>query len=433
MKIWSTRKGKTPLLHYVLMMYWLVLLVWQNFGAGGSENRGSFDLLIKLILIVVLCMYYFTHATGFRRDILLITMVLVMLYGMDKLGGTLDLGKILYYFFPLMFLLLIYGCGWRFELRRYQLVRMCNILVIAVAYTAIYALIFCFDQFKNVFTITNAYGNELKSFLMSSHEYGMYLSFGIMGAILCMEFDLNCTKTKKAWYIAAIVLFAINLILTFSRTSLLSFAVMMFCYVILFAKKTLRNWMIALAVALVLTVLIVPVLRDFFWEIVMKENNEAGRDDLRDMAINLFRAGNIDKKILGWDYNMVRAMLAGDRNLGSFHNAYLQQLVSNGIVGVAILVTVIIVTFRDIHQTIKMGTQWSRLPKFFIAFNCAAIVFMFFNTAALFASAIDSYFLTLFVAIVPKYVNRSIREGTFDIPPKDTNKRNRVGAARIKR
>ena len=426
MKIWSMRKGKTPLLHYVLMIYWLTLLVWQNLGAGTTGNRGSFDVLIKLFLIVVLIIYYLIHATGFRRDILMTMMALMVIYGYTKLSGRPDLSLILYYFFPLLFMLMIYGCGWKFELRRYQLVKMCNLLVIVVAYIAVYALIFCFDQFKNAFTITNAYGNELKSFLLSSHEYGMYLAFGIMGAILCMEFDLNCTKVKRAWYIVAIVLFAVNLLLTFSRTSILGLAVMFLCYVLLFAKKKVRNWIIALVVVLVSTFLLVPTLREFFWEIVMKGNNDAGRESLATMALDIYRIGNAEKRLVGTDYNIVRGILSTGKKLGSFHNAYLQMLVANGLIGVVTLVSVSVVTFRDIYNTIKMNTPWSRLPKFFIAFNCSAIVFMFFNTACLFASSIDSYFLTLFVAIVPKYVNKSIREGTFDIPAKEQKRHHSV-------
>ncbi len=426
MKLWSLRKGKTPLLHYVLMMYWLVLLIWQNLGVGGSENKGGIDVAIKLCLIVFLCVYYFMHATGIRRDVLLIVMALVLVYGYTKLGLKPELDLILYYFFPLMFMLLIYGCGWKFELRKYQLLKICNILILVVAYIAIYALIFCFDQFQNAFTITSAYGNELKSFLLSSHEYGLYLAFGIMAAILCMELDPKCSKFKKGCYIVAIVLFAVNLILTFSRTSLLAMAIMMICYVLLFAKKKLRNWMFVLLAVLLLTVLVVTPLREFFWEIVMKENNEAGRDSLRGMAIQLFNFGLAQQKLFGWEYSMVRGMLSGSLELGSFHNAYLQQLVANGIVGVVTLVSLSVLTFADIRKTIKMKTEWSRLPKFFIAFNCASFAFMIFNTTCIFASSIDSYFLTLFVAIIPKYVNRSIREGNFDIPKKKEVRRHSV-------
>ena len=57
------------------MLYWLVLLVWQNLGAGGESNKSSIDVAIKLILIIFLCVYYFMHATGIRRDILLMVWV----------------------------------------------------------------------------------------------------------------------------------------------------------------------------------------------------------------------------------------------------------------------------------------------------------------------------------------------------------------------
>jgi len=426
MKIWSLRKNKTPMLHYFLFAYWFILLVWQNLGAGGSANRGGMDVVIKCGLLVMLMIYYFMHATGIRRDILLMCMLLVGVYAIVKIEGGLDLSKILYYFFPFLFVLLIFGVGWKFELNKRQLVHLCNMLIVVVSYIAVYALIFCTDQFANAFSIDNAYSNELKSFLMSSHEYGMYLVFGIMAIILCMEFDPEGTKNRRFWYFLALILFSVNLILTFSRTSILSLAVLLIFYVLIFAKKRLRNWFLILAGIAVLMVLVIPSLRNFFWEIVMKENNDAGRDALIDFGMAFYRDGSVSQKLFGWDYAPIKAYLASSRGLGSFHNAYVQQIVANGLLGVFIMIMYSVVTLYDIFRTIKTKKEGSHLSKFFISFAASAVVFMTFNTAALFASAIDSYFMTLFTVVVPKYVNQSIRAGTFDVPIKNRETRPNV-------
>lgn len=329
------------------------------------------------------------------------------------------LSEALYYFFPLAFILLVYGVGGHFELNRKQLLRLCNMLIVVVTYTALYAVVFCFDQFKNAFSITSAYGNELKSFLFSSHEYGIYLAFAIMAAVLCIELDPELTQKRKGLYYAAIVLFSVNLILTYSRTSLLALAVMMISYMFAFAKRNLKValcWSLFIAV---LVILIVPALRDFFWQIVMKENDDAGRDLLTESALTIFKEGSILEKLLGRDFYYVEQYLQTNRGFSSFHNAYVTQLVANGIVGVGIIIVMSILSLRDIYLTIKSGAKYSYVAKFFIGFSVSAIFVMLVNTAVIYASSIDSYFLTLFTSIIPKYVNRSICAGTFDCPTKE--------------
>ncbi len=417
MKDWNRRKAQTPLLCYIFYAYWVILLIWQNF--GGGQLRSGVDVIIKCALLVMLGIYYFSHMTGIRRDVLALIVILCMIYGGIKMSNGMGMSEALYYFFPFLFLLMVYGIGWRFALRKKQLITLCNLIIITVSYIAIYALIFCFDQFIGVFSLSSAYGNELRSFLMSNHEYGLYLSVGIMASILCLEFDPDGNKGRRGLYIAAIVLFSANLILTFSRTSMLALVVMMICYIIAFAKKRLRSVFFCSLAAAVILVLVIPPLREFFWQIVMKENNDAGRDDLTEKAIEIFISNDYMSKVFGRDYFYVEQFLNTSRNISSFHNAYLSQLVSNGIVGVIILTSMTVVSLRDIYVTVKSGAKYSHLAKFFIGFVLSACIFMLFNTSVLYASTIDSFFLTVIASVVPKYVNRAIRDGTFDLPEKE--------------
>ena len=416
MKNWNERKKEVPLLHYFLLAYWFVLLVWQN--VGGGDNRSGVDLIIKCALIVMLFAYYFTHMTGIRRDVLKLILILIMIYGTIKLSNGMAMSEALYYFFPLLFMLLVYGVGGHFEINRRQLLILCKILIIVMTYTALYALIFCFDQFKNAFSIDNAYGNELKSFLFSSHEYGLYLSFAIMAAILCVEIDPNITQRQRILYYLAIVLFGVNLILTFSRTSILAMVIMLICYTFAFAKRRLKAIIGWSAFFAVLAILIIPPLRDFVWQIVMKENDDAGRENLVDIAMRIYERGTRLEKLFGRDFYYVEDFLQSRSGISSFHNAFITQLIANGVVGVVLISVMSILPLRDIYLTTKCNTQYSKVAKFFIGFSLSSLVFMMFNTTVLYASSIDSYFLTLFAVIIPKYVNRSICRGKFDIDVK---------------
>lgn len=417
MNEWNRRKRKTPLLHIILFAYWFVLLVWQNL--GGGVNRSGVDLIIKCALIVMLGIYFFTHMTGIRRDILAAIVVWFTVYGVIKVVDGMEMSEVLYYFFPMVFVLMIYGIGWQFSINKAQLLQLCNMLIAVTAYIAIYAVIFCFDQFKNAFTVESAYGNELRSFLFSSHEYGMYLAFGIMAAILCLEFDTEGSKGKRVLYTCVIVLFSANLILTFSRTAILALIVMLLTYMFAFAKRKLKSIFFSCLIVAVLVILIVPTLRDFFWRIVMKENTDAGREDLIEKAMIMYNRGNFLEKAFGIDFAGVERMLKSMHGFSSFHNAYITQLICNGIAGVCILAAMSISSFCDIYATVKTNTQYSHLSKFFIGFCASAIIFMMFNTMVLYASSIDSFFLTMMTSIVPRYVNQAIRDGTFDPPKKE--------------
>ena len=414
---WNERKRQSPLLHYFLIAYWLVLLVWQNF--GGGENRSGLDLMIKFGLILMLVVYYFTHVTGVRRDILKIILVFAMIYGVIKMSDGIEMSSILYYFFPFLFILLTYGVGSHFDINRKQLVRICNILIIVMTYTVVYALIFCFDQFKNAFSIDNAYGNELTSFLYSNHEYGLYLAFAIMSSILCMEIDPKITQKRRILYYLAMVLFGINLILTFSRTAMLALLIMLICYTVAFAKRRLKSIMVWSAVFTTMAILLISPLRNFVWEIVMKENTDAGRESLIDTAVRIFKESSRLERIFGRDFYYVERFLRGGHGFSSFHNAFITQLICNGVVGVVFISYMSMVPLYDIYQTVKSDSEYNRVAKFFIGFSLSSLVFMMFNTSVLFASSIDSYFLTLFAVLIPKYVNRSICRGTFDIDVKE--------------
>ena len=397
--------------HIVLFVYWFALLIWQNVRSVG--NRGAVDTMIKAGLILLLVGYFCFNAQRLQINALFSTLLLAVLSGatlMSASGVTFSL--FLYYLYPVLFCFVIYTVGWNAQINKNQLISMMHWIIIMVAYIVVYALVFCRDQFSSAFSITNAYGNELSSFLVSSHEYGMYLAYGIMAIFLCMELSESISWWKRVLYVVGIVAFAVNLVLTFSRTSLVAFSVMFAVYMIFCANKITKRILLLAVLAMGLTIVFVPQLREFVVSIVFKDGNDAGRGELTELGFSLFKDASLFQKIFGdTGFGDKIATASGH---GSLHNGYIQMLVSNGLKGVVFLLVLMINSFRGNKAVKNCPNSEKNLCRLFNGFLLASAFFMLTNTSVLFQSSIDSYFLSLFSVIIPKYVRNAINAGTFE-------------------
>ena len=397
--------------HIVLFIYWFALMIWQNVRSVG--NRGAVDTIIKAGLIMVLILY-FCSRTRFLKQYPLIASLFLGLCAVVTLvsSNAISFSSILYYLYPVFLYFIVYSVGWDTQINKKQLISLMHWVIMVVSYIVIYAIVFCRDQFTSAFTISSAYGNELCSFLVSNHEYGMYLSYGIMAIFICLEFSDNIPSWKKYLYVICITAFMVNLVLTFSRTALVSFLAMFFIYVFFCAKKSMKIMLILVIIILVLAIFLVPQLNNFVVAIVFKGGNDAGRGELSQLGFTVFKEASYFQKLFG-DANVIERIeaISDHRNL---HNGYIQMLVSNGVKGVAFLLLVIYSTFRENFYMNNCTKKEKNLCRIFNGFLIAAAFSMLTNTSMLFYSSIDSYFLTLFAIIIPKYVRNAIKKGTFE-------------------
>jgi len=116
------------------------------------------------------------------------------------------------------------------------------------------------------------------------------------------------------------------------------------------------------------------------------------------------------EKVFGYGYAETRAHFVTSLDHGSVHNAYLQVLLYYGLVGcvsmVLFVLTQVITSIRFLRVDRFVGTVSLALVL------CAAAM-MVTNTAILFTSPIDSFFLTMFFIWVPKYVRNCVRQNEF--------------------
>ena len=400
------KKNKVDIL---FLLYWGVLVFWQNINPGQTGTMA--DTLIKLFLLVTLVIYYFMHVKISSQNLLLFVLYAVNMLCSLFIEFSFSLRILLTYLYPVLIVFLTLVLGGNYQITKSQLIRFSNGIISIVLYAALYACIIMPDKFIQAFHLSTAYGNELTSFFISSHEYALYLLGGIISCVICLELNNFLSKPKKLFYVACIGLFLLNLILTFSRTFLIGTLCVFIINAILNRKSKLAKltWIgIICAIALIA---FVPQIRNFVFNLVFKGNNLADRDDLTALTIRTFEKGSVMEKIWGQGVTKTQALFKLETSHVSVHNAYLQTMLFFGVANLIPFIGFLLSCLRQSLKTIKMNVFVSVLC---VSLNIACIVVMFFNTATVFNSTIDSFFLTMVTIVVPKYVINAVKKGTFD-------------------
>lgn len=399
----------------VLYIYWAGLLLWQNVRNVG--NRGGLDTLVKAGLIFVLLFVFIIKAKTINLPkTVAISFYAILTIVTAIIGGSSSISEYIYYFFPIFLCFCVFALGDELTINKKQLFHFMNAVIVTVWYIVLYALVFCTDQFRNAFALTTAYGNELSSFLTSNYEYGLYLSFGMFFSIICLDI-YKPRVNLKIFYTITLVVFSLNLILTYSRTCILAFLMIVVIYLLFARKGKSRTIILSLLVFAVGVYLCSNTVNRFVDDIVFKGNVNSGRSDLVNLGIDMFRSSSLFEQLFGMEYAKFTNFVFIHTSHSSLHNSYIQTLVTGGIKGLAFLFVVLVFAFLKpvrIIRTMKNEGKYKSLMVLFVAFVVGAMIYMLTTTGSLFSSSIDSYFLTVCAIIVPKYVCNSIIAGTFD-------------------
>lgn len=395
---------------HIFWFYWAVLVAWQNLSVRTVRSGG--DLVLKIGLIALLTVFYFSRAHKVSTNIVLICLfALTMLCSWLLSGDSISAGNLISYSYPVLLGLLSFGIGNDFQINQKEFFFFLNGVILVTLYAALYAIFFQTEYFRMALSRNVAYGYELTSFFISNHEYGMYLVYSIIACLICMETDRQASAKRKLFYTVAIVVFLPNLILTFSRTSLLAMVVFVAAYFFVGKWSHLRKWAVAAISCAVVAVIVSVKLQNFLQLLLFKKQDGLGaRGELYRFAKALFWDGTPIQKLFGRGIE-VRTIFEDALGLGSVHNAYLQVLLYFGLIGLLFLLGLFLSQLRANIRLYRYSRFYSVM---FSAFLFSALAMMLTNTAIIFTSPIDSFFLTVLVILVPKYVRNAIRAGVFE-------------------
>ena len=385
-----------------LFIYWLILVVWQN--NGDYVGSGNLALAIKLVLVLFLTVKFSQRSLAVRSPKLVIWLLfaIYMVVSLVVHGGG-ESSAIIFYLFPVIFTLLTFIFQENAEVDENSYFNFLRAVIVVVSYMAIYSLLFKTSYFANLFHLTSTYGNELSSFLVSSHEYGMYLVFGIISCVLCFA---KASSTKmRVLYIIVILVFSLNLLATLSRTSILALVVFGLTFFLLSGKNRAKKYIVAAIIVFLAACILIPEVRSFTLTVVFKESNDAGRVIMWNGSIEHFKNASIVDQLFGMGNSETAEYVATTFGHGAVHNAFIQVLLVLGVSGEIWLVGCIISSLINGIRIRKIDKNYGAL---FIALTVSAISFLFTNTACIMESPIDSFMLTIFTITIPYYVSNSI-------------------------
>jgi len=394
-----------------LYIYWILLMAWQTFRP--TSNRSSVDIIVKLALILFLVFSTFKIRLYYSKKNLLVfsLFALYMLFLFFVKEDDYNISLIITYFFPVLFSFLFFVHAAKYKITKKDCYHFFNLIIFADLILVGYSLIFQFNHFKNALKFTRAYGNELSSFLISNHEYALYLLIGFQSCLFCYQFLTDEKSKGRLKYILLGILFLFNIILTFSRTALLGAAVLIIVFILLSKNNKIKKILVFSLLATLLILFFSETLRTFVIKIVLKDNHDAGRFEMWDYGMTVFRESSLFQKMTGQGYTKITSDLFIYSKHKSFHNAYIQVLLQYGIIGLAFFVGIII---SSIFNSFKIMRKNHFLGVMFLSMTISMIAYMLTNTTLIMHSNIDSYMLTAFYIILPMYVKNAVEIGEFE-------------------
>lgn len=391
---------------YIFSTYWLILVVWQNISS--ASLMGTADAVLKLMLLVFLARKFLSRSHHIRKEnfllIFLFIVTQLVTFFINDLK-TLNLRIVIYYLFPILFLLLTYGIGADFCVQEDEVETMNKIVMMvclcAIAYTAVFEP----HQFIAAFSSKTGYGSELHAFFASMNEFATYLFYSIVACVMKIERMWRVRSRQRiAYYLMALLFFGVQL-LTFSRTAIVSTIVFLIIYSMLLTNSKMSKCILVCMVFAVVTVMSVGTLREYIFQTIFKGGVSNSRTKLFNLGIEIFKEGTLFQKLFGFGIYGTRAYFAQELMYGSVHNGYLQVLLYYGIVGVTFLVSFLI---ADGIAAIKMFRKDKYIGVLSLANLSYAILTMLPSTQIIFFSSIDCFFLTSMLIILPKYMRNAV-------------------------
>lgn len=381
---------------FVMSFYWLAIILWQ--WIRPVANRSLLDTIVKVgvfVFVLVFASKYgnfgFTFVAGSCLLLFIVTQAATLLIDQGNITSATIITVAFMIIQIIVFLFLL-----RNEtISKNYLIKFCYFIYILAVIMAVYNVVFHSNRFFLTFASGGgAYGSECKSFLYSNHEFGVYLSIGIISSIWLL---INKKLNILLFIISIAFLFA-NLMSTYSRTAILGLLLALFFVLFFASTKAFVVYSVSIAAALIV-ILNNSTLYSIFIGKLMKGSFEQGA--LFDQGRATQYAGEWDSfqnasffnKLFGYGYTMT----GGEGG----HNAYLTILNTGGIIMFSFFAFVIILGIYYSVKTIKVEKRTGGLMLGFVAFT---LMYMVAQTPILFYSTMDSFFITMVAVLIPKYV-----------------------------
>jgi len=392
-------KTNKKFMHYIFPVYWVLLLLWQTFRP--VENRSMADIGVKALLLGSLLTFVILKSYYKKLNLAgLLLLVLYVLFQFLSHWNNYDIFKLSYlidtvFSFSIIFTFMILNND--YVITKDEMILFSKIIVGIVFALCIYADVFRFEGIIAALKTSSGYLNAVKSILASNHEFGLYLSFGIVSCVFLIFNSHNSLKNYLL-YGFLIILFTFNLILTFSRTSLASLVIA--ALIAIHTMKKHRFAFLCMALLLLAVILLNNDLREYFLKIVLRVQHDGNRFNLIKGGLKYYAQGSIKDILIGvgpTGSQLYVREISGGRN---FHNGYITVLVTGGL---AMMTFFIYIAVCNINNGIKTLRYDRCSGAYMLASNAIMLLYMWGQTPIIFSPDLVSSMLTFYCIIVPRY------------------------------
>lgn len=390
---------KSNNMHIIIPLYWITLLLWQVFRP--VSNHSVIDIGIKILLLGGLLFFVLFKTATNRIDIGLLfllcvytlTQLLSLWYG--KIG--IDFSGLINLFFTFSICFSFYILNVKYVIHTGEMIFLSKIVIGIVTLLCLYTDMFEFNGLRSAIHANSGYGMAISSLLASNHEFGLYLTMGIASCIFLLT-KLTIGKRGKGICLLFCVYFLLHLLLTFSRTSLIS--IFMAVFIWFFVLKKYRLLYSGILVGLFFFTVLNASWRQFFLQIILRVQSDGNRKHLLNEGLHFFFKGSAWDMIFGVGPQRTIKLAEQISINTSFHNAYITVLLSGGIIMFIFLILVLGSSVFNSIKTLKINRVDGT---YLLSLNIIMLLYMWAQTPVIFSSDLVSTILTFFCIIIPKY------------------------------
>ena len=412
MKELVSSSEERPNLMISIYIYILAMLFPQISGFKFLQSNAMLFNIVVLALFLFYSLYYFTHVKTINMG----GLILFLLFASCQLA-TLHISRQLNQFYPFdkldvnyvispVYILLFYGVFNKYKLTGTYLDKFMQMYIYLMLYASLYNFIVNYGDIRNLLRLAGADQVSFSSFFEDRNTYGKFLHYGCISAICSYD------RTSRKAYLYVIVFLIMNLVLTLSRTSVLSLLIFILIYALASSKSVWRDFflMVLIAGAIVGFLASDNLISDFVISFLVRpERGLTHRDFIWAEGWKIFVENDV---FFGSGYSAAKSMIENYSGYG-FHSGYLMALTSIGLCGFLFMAFFICRSFRNVYFIIRLDRKTGAA---FLGVLLSFLAMAVTESVMIFQSSTISFVSTVMIVMLPQCYLNGLRGETADSP-----------------
>lgn len=388
-------------IHLLFVLYIFFALLLQILGIDAKGTLG--DTVYKILVLSSFYLIFVTIALKNKSYsiknipvilVFMITQVITIFYN-DYWEFTNI--SVLLYFILMLFLFMIFLKNYKTDIDGF--IYFSKNFILLVFISSIYNIISNLSEILSISLSLSSYSYNFTSFFDSRNTFSYFLYI----AIVLNIFIIN--KSKKIWfYLLTSLIMSLNLILTFSRSSIISLAIFVLLYFLLTTKFKGK---VFIYLTIILTYFVF-ITNDSVHEIILyifrPDVGLTGRTIIYEIGLEFFKSNNI---LFGSGYvKPIKFILETTGNV-TFHNSYISLLTYGGVILISFYILLYSYIVLNLIRLIKINRY---VGMFFLSFFISYIAYTMVEEQLIFFTSVSSFVITLILIFYPISLLNNLKE-----------------------